>query len=84
MTTLKILHMCNMSRLLEIGAGSLSELINLEQLYLSDNEELTVIHKDAFLKVDGYQESWPPVIEVTEISVRLSRELISCICKTTN
>jgi hypothetical protein len=63
-TTLKILHMCNMSRLLEIGAGSLSELINLEQLYLSDNEELTVIHKDAFLKVDGYQESWPPVIEL--------------------
>lgn len=50
-----------MPELREIGKGSFCELKQLKEVYLNENVNLTTIHKDAFLKIDKYRRSWPPI-----------------------
>ncbi|CAH1380376.1 unnamed protein product [Tenebrio molitor] len=62
-STMKVLHMNNMPKLVNISKGSMSKLWNLEELYCFDNIELVHIDKAALSsrRDDAEYETWPPL-----------------------
>lgn len=64
MTTLKILHLCNMPELREIGEHSLSGLENLEELYINDNIGLTSLSHATLIRANVENPIWPRIKKV--------------------
>ncbi|KAL3270508.1 hypothetical protein HHI36_021048 [Cryptolaemus montrouzieri] len=62
--TLRVLHLCQMPELTEIGAGSLANLTKLEELYVAGNPKLARIDDGALASTDrtgGTYEVWPSI-----------------------
>lgn len=58
--------MCEMSNLLSIGPGSLSNLTNLEELFVAGNPRLTRVDEAAIATADefGTLHLWPHIRKV--------------------
>nr|XP_022907209.1 leucine-rich repeat transmembrane protein FLRT3-like [Onthophagus taurus] len=57
--TLKVLKMSNMPNLIEIGANSLGNLINLEELFIKNNNKLIKIDEKALVREEVETSIWP-------------------------
>jgi hypothetical protein len=66
---MKVLHMNNMPKLVNISKGAMSKLWNLEELYCFDNIELVHIDKAALSsrRDDAEYETWPPLKKVPSL-----------------
>lgn len=63
-TTLKVLHMCDMIELENIEAKSMNGLENLEELHICNNIRLAKIDPGALTRIDVETEIWPPLKKI--------------------
>ncbi|KAK9876132.1 hypothetical protein WA026_011249 [Henosepilachna vigintioctopunctata] len=64
--TLRILHLCQMPKLVSIGPGSLANLTNIEELFIAGNPLLTRIDDAAIATADnsGTYDIWPSIRKI--------------------
>ncbi|KAF2888270.1 hypothetical protein ILUMI_17902 [Ignelater luminosus] len=60
-STLKVLHMCNMLELQLIGEKSMNGLTSLEEVHICNNNLLQEIDAGAFTREEFETEIWPPI-----------------------
>lgn len=63
-STLKVLHMCDMLELQLIGDKSMNGLPNLEEVHICNNNLLEEIDPGAFTREEFETEIWPPIKKV--------------------